>query len=329
MERNEIYQHIQKNLQDVPLMVIGTGGTIPYGIPGMNELADYILNTLNSKYLGQEGWENFSLNLKAGKDLESALNGINLSSDILDDIVVATWTLINKSDLVLFERLLDNKELLPITKLINKFYYPSPQNVNIITTNYDRVIEYACDQIGLKVNNCFSGYYRKTFDDSPLIMKNIVNLVKVHGSLDWFKDESDYVVSIPLQNKIPKNFIPELVTPGENKYKSIMNGEYRNLVHISDDLIKKASAFLCIGYGFNDEQIQRNIIERVRLGTPIVIVTKSFTNESRELIRKNATKYIIIQEDKNDASITEIEINGDISFLEGKLWDLNEFLEIL
>lgn len=87
----------------------------------------------------------FDENLSSGLDLEAALADIVFCPEIIDDIRRVTWEIISKSDLELFYRIIFNQEQIPLSRLIKFFYQPHPQCVNIITTNYDRVIEYACD----------------------------------------------------------------------------------------------------------------------------------------------------------------------------------------
>jgi len=329
MEQNEIFKVAQQYLRDVPLMLIGTGGTIPYGIPGMKELAEYLINSLGEKYKADPQWDTFSSNINSGQDLESALTNISLKKEILEDIICQTWVLVNDYDLRLFYKILESKTVLPIAKLIKKLLEPHPQCVNIITTNYDRVIEYACDQIKINVDKRFVGYYIKYFSNTKLQRSKVVNLIKVHGSLDLFRDENDYVYSIPLQKDIPINFIPEIITPGEDKYKTILNGECRDLVHIADDLINDAKSYLCIGYGFNDKQIQRNIIAGIKQDKPIVVVTRKISDESAGLIINNSKNYIIIQEDHENTENTDIIVNGNRVTLEGTYWTVEGLLKII
>lgn len=329
MNKSEVFKTIQQYLSDVPLLLIGTGGTIPCGIPGMVELSEHLIHELDDKYRDDIEWIKFTSNLKSGKDLESALTNLTLKQEILDDIAIQTWHLVNKADLNFLYGLINHKVDFPIANLIKRFYEPNPQCVNIITTNYDRIIEYACDQIYVNVDKRFIGYYIKSFSNIKLQTKKIVNLIKVHGSLDLYKDKDGFVYSIPLQGNIPNGLIPEIVTPGENKYRSILTGEYRDLVHIADDLINTAKSYLCIGYGFNDEQIQRNIISGIHDGKPIVVVTKAISDKSLSLIERNSEKYVIIRECKEDPTKTEFIVNNEFFRLEGTYWTINGLLMIV
>lgn len=329
MEKKEIYTTIQEYVRDVPMLLFGTGATIPYGIPGMGALTHCLVENLQIKYRGNSEWEKFQSNILSGLDLESALANISMPHDVLDDIIVQTWNLVNTADLSLLYDLIKNNTILPIGRLIKRFFDPNPQCVNIVTTNYDRVIEYACDQIHVSVDKRFKGYYIKIFSNSHLSKNKIVNLIKVHGSLDLFRNRKGYVTSIPLQKSIPDGLVPEIVTPGENKYRSILTGECRDLVHISDELINNANSYLCIGYGFNDEQIQRNIITGIRDSKPIVIATKKISKSAASLISSNSCKYVIIQESNTDPNCTDFVVNGVSEQLLGTYWSINGFLNII
>lgn len=75
---------------------------------------------------------------------------------------------------------------------------------------------------------------------------NTVNIVKVHGSLDTFKDVHGASLNIPLMNKIPDGLVPEIITPGSSKYRAVLKGTTRDLLNASDEMIKYAKSFLCI-----------------------------------------------------------------------------------
>jgi len=329
MDKNTFFKIVQQYTEDKPLLLIGTGATIPYGIPGMDKLAEHLLSTLGDKYKSDSGWIKFTKGVNSGLDLETALSDINLNDAIINDIIIQTWLLVSNADFDLLTKILRDKELLPLSQLIYKMYTPTPQCINIITTNYDRVIEYACDQVKLPTDVKFCGNYFKSFSNTEIKSRNIVNLIKVHGSLDMFKDTDNLVYSIPLQPTIPSGFIPEIITPGTNKYRALLTSQCADMKHQADNLVEKAKSFLCIGYGFNDNQIQRNIIEGIKNGKPIVVVTKQLSDAAASLIINSSKKYVIIQEDTSDATKSDIFINKERFQIEGTYWTVEGFLEII
>ncbi|MFM9331571.1 SIR2 family protein [Paenibacillus mesotrionivorans] len=328
MDREATFRLVQKYTQDVPLILIGTGGTMPYGIPGMPQLASHLIAQIGSKYESDEAWSIFQGRLMDGKDLESALTGINLLEEIMQDITRNTWELIAEHDLQLFYRVLKNEFTLPLGKLLHAMCVPHPKQVNVVTTNYDRVIEYSCDQFNISVNTLCDGRYIRKIDIQLAKGKCNVNLLKVHGSLDWFEHDNGNIYSVPLQRKIPEQMHPKIIPPGSEKYRSIAQPPSRDIIHIADDYIAKAQSFLCIGYGFNDEQIQTNIISAIRKDKPIVVVTKKLSDSAFRMISSNAAKYIIIQE--SDApGFTDFFMKEEKYSEKGDLWRLEEFFNIL
>lgn len=329
MDKDKIYQRIQKQLRDVPLILIGTGGTIPYGISGMGVLAETLLSELDGKYSGDSAWKEFASRLSSGTDLESALANLSLSEDIRADIVEVTWNLVSGDDIRLMHEWIATDKKPALGRIIHKFYQTDPQCVNIITTNYDRVIEYSCDQYMLPINTLFAGEYYKWFSAESISRKKKVNLLKVHGSLDWFYRDSAQVVSMPLQEKIPAGLSPAIVTPGTEKYERVLKPPFRDVLHVADDLIAKASGYLCIGYGFNDSQIQTNIISGIRSGKTITVWTKQLSNAALDLITKAGEEYIIVEAEDGDDSKSRIIFPEGEEILNEKIWDMEGLLQII
>ncbi|WP_372663783.1 SIR2 family protein [Cohnella sp.] len=328
MEQGDVFKIIQKYTQDVPLILIGTGGTIPYGIPGMSQLADHLIAQVGAKHNSDKDWSLFQERLTAGLDLESALTGLNLSEQTMYDITSSTWKLITQHDLKLFYKMLKNEITLTLGKLLRAMCVPHPMQVNVITTNYDRIIEYSCDQFNLSINTLCDGRYMRLIDTELVKRNHKVNLLKVHGSLDWFEHENGNVYSLPLQSNIPEQMHPKIIPPGSEKYRSIAQPPCRDVIHIADNFIAKAESFLCIGYGFNDEQIQTNIISAIRKGKPIVVVTKKLSDTALTMISKNAVKYVVIQESIT-SGYTDFLMKDAMHTEKGEFWKIEDFYNIL
>ena len=62
----------------------------------------------------------------------------------------------------------------------------------------------------------------------------------------------------------------------------------------SDDAIKKASSFLVVGFGFNDEHITPLVSKKTKQGTPIVVVTMNVTPTTEKELEK-AKKVIYVE----------------------------------
>jgi len=329
LDKDKLYARIQKQLSDVPLILIGTGGTIPDGISGMELLAEELIVKLGEKYSGDKAWREFASRLLSGSDLESALTDMQLSAEIKADIIMTTWNLVTRDDIELMRKWITTDTKPELGKVIKRFYQADPECVNIITTNYDRVIEYACDQFILPINTLFHGEFYRRFMDRGISRRKIVNLLKVHGSLDWFYTDSGQVVSIPLQENVPKGFSPAIVTPGTEKFQRVLDFPFRDVLHVADDLIANASGYLCIGYGFNDSQIQTNIISGIRSGKTITVWTKELSDAAMELITKSGDNYIIVEADKDDDSRSKVIFPEGEQMLDEKIWSMEGLLKII
>lgn len=76
MERKELFRFVQKSVENVPLLLIGSGSSAPHGLPGMTELGAHLLNRLSTKYAGVPSWNVFHSNIENGQDLETALTSL-------------------------------------------------------------------------------------------------------------------------------------------------------------------------------------------------------------------------------------------------------------
>lgn len=116
-----------------------------------------LISGLGGRYSEDAAWKEFSSRLAKGIDLENALSGLQLSTDISRDIVDITRNLVSRDDIKLMYDWIGTDRRSELGEVVNQFYKVNPQCVNIITTNYDRVIEYSCDQFKLPVNTFFLG----------------------------------------------------------------------------------------------------------------------------------------------------------------------------
>lgn len=323
---SEIFKCVQK-LTSNPLLFIGSGSSAAYGLPTMYVLGEHLISMLSPKYSDDNEWKKFKENLAVGQDLETALTDIVLKPEIINDIRKVTWQLVSDADLKVFNDITFGVSSMPLAELIKKLFQVHPQTVNIITTNYDRVIEYACDKAGIPVNTGFNGCYSKQYVGT-FNKKNMVNLIKVHGSLDLFKDSKDATISLPLQHQLPDGLLPEIITPGISKYKAVLTGIERPLLTEGDVMINNAESYLCIGYGFNDTQIQAEMINNIKKGKPLVLVTKKVSENTAHLLANTATNYIYINEGETEGT-TEFCINKKLITIEGTYWTIDGFMNII
>lgn len=314
--KEKIFKIAQSFLKNPPLIIWGSGATIPFGLPSMEDLN----NALKSKITGFDA-TNGNLEIELGKDKYQKQ---------MTQIKKTIWDKVINADISVLERITSNSnlEFIGIKLLIKKIIEAHPQIVNIITINYDRVLEYILSFHNIHFTDGFDGRILSVFDEKQFEGKAIVNLVKVHGSLNWFDVDGEIrYLSCHNQGKDP-----QIIAPGKNKYKEAYQSPYRELIQKADSLIKNASSFLVVGFGFNDEHLTPKIKVKVEKGTPIALITKKISDSSFEELKK-AEKYILFEESeggntkviyKENSSEDRKEVE-----LEGDFWQLNEFMEIL
>ena len=145
--------------------------------------------------------------------------------------------------------------------------------------------------------------------------------------MDYFKYSSGDSCSIPLQQTIPNDYIPDIIPPGSDKYRDVLRGVHRDLLQKADSYINSASSFLCIGYGFNDEQIQEKLLSGLRDGKPILVVTKKITDQALGLISGNSTNYVVVTEDIENRTV--FNINGILTVVDGNYWTVDGLMNII
>ena len=106
----------------------------------------------------------------------------------------------------------------------------------------------------------------------------MVDIWKVHGSIDWFRGQDDSIYSLPSIILPPEGYKPAIVTPGIDKYRQTHEEPFRTIITGADAAIEAGNSFFCVGYGFSDEHIQPKLVDRCkRQGKSIVVLAKKLT----------------------------------------------------
>ena len=79
--------------------------------------------------------------------LEEAIDQSDLPSDLSNQVREFVWDYISRHDIQLFKKLIASKTGFAMAELLHKVLMPTPNAATVITTNYDRVAEYAADII--------------------------------------------------------------------------------------------------------------------------------------------------------------------------------------
>lgn len=320
MKRNQerLFSAAQKFIASSPLVVWGSGATVPCGLPTMRKLAEHLRSAV-------------APDLKDSGNLEKEL-GDDKYEDRIDAIRQEIWNKIVEADVKVPDKILDGDDeyLNAIGELIGKIYSTHPQVVNFVTTNYDRVLEYVAAKNGYLVTDGTNMSTLSTFDERAFDRDKMVHVIKVHGSLSWFSVNGE--VRYSCRGLLHRE--PIIIIPGKRKYRDVLQIPYRELIRKSDELIAKAGSVLVVGFGFNDEHITPELVKKVRHGVPVVVVTKNVTEDChREL--SVATKMLLIENDESRKGFTKVtyrnqpETDEVVFSVSGEYWKLNKFMEAI
>ena len=313
--KEKVFTIIQNYLKTPPVIIWGSGATVPFGLPSMNTLNGILKDNISEF---DKNCENLEVEL-----------GKEKYHEVMPQIRNIIWHAISTVDNEVLQKLLtsNSDDFNGIKKLVEKISDAHPKVTNIVTTNYDRIIENVLSFHGIPFTDGFLGKELSLFDENLFSSKNIVNIVKVHGSLNWF----DFGGEIRyLQNNIESS-VPQIICPGKNKYQEAYKSPYRELIQKSDLYINSADSFLVIGFGFNDEHLTPRIKSKIKKGTPIVVITK-IISEACLIELESAEKYVLLEDDGDDktkVTLKERNLEKQIIILEGNFWSLNNFIEII
>jgi len=338
--KESVAEFAQECVSKLPVIILGSGASAAYGIPGMPQLKDQLLcitcpGTATPEEFAK--WSEFQAKLGT-TDLESALDEVRLPESLTSLVVESTWDYLAPFDYQVFEKAIADHNLFPLTKLFLHLFNSTRNDIHVVTPNYDRLAEYAADAGKLAHYTGFHyGHIRtRAVNERPRIHigtspGRTVNIWKVHGSFDWFRDTAGVVVGLPVSNTRPTNVSPVIVTPGIEKYRLTHDEPFHSVKSEADRALQNADAYLCIGYGFNDTHLQTTLVERCRgNNVPLVLLTKTVSTTAKSFLESGKCgEYLAIEESASGCRIyskdypTGEDIDGE------SMWQLDEFLKVV
>ncbi len=324
-------------LERLPTIVLGSGASAAHGVPGMPALQEHLVQSIEPKSTADEdAWLLVRTALNKGDDLEAALSTTLVPDRLSRDIIRATWSLVANSDADVFEKIATGSLELPLTRLLRWLTRSTRREVTIVTTNYDRLAEFAADAAGMVHLNGFAPGYLHERENSNLYsvrrgpqLARTAKLWKVHGSLDWFERNDNRIICARFTRKYPAGLQPVIVTPGVEKYQRTHLEPFRTVMSGADTALEFAAAVLCIGYGFRDTHIEPKLVDRCKdHDIPIVVLGKSLTAEARSFLERCAGRnHVALEEAGDDTRAITPDNPGGIIVPSARLWDLGEFLD--
>jgi len=339
--------HLQEFIRTRPMIIVGTGLSLSMGLPGMSQLLEHLEKRIPELSQGNtaihEEWKS-CLDLIHKYGFEEGLNQITICDELLELITNETADLVQIKDLQAFQSI-PNLQLsdFPFAKLIKHLVdslHPENQILNVITPNYDHLVEYACDLINVHCCTGFTGTYLLKFD--PAQLKNDsynlhpipdhkgnkrfrkiprVRLLKPHGSLYWQKVGNE---TYEAYHKIDSSK-RVIITPGNTKFKSSLTDSIMNFHReLANDCILNANSILIIGYGFNDLHLQTVLQDKLRAGVSCLILTKELSSYARQLISSHRQIFAL---EECGYLKTKWYFNELEGIWDDPIWSLDQFVK--
>lgn len=357
------YKEFQQILRDKVLVVVGSGASMALDRRfGMKALSDQLLKeipgTISGDTKAEKQWQAVSRKLKEEIDLESALKEVT-NEFLHEKIIDVTGNFLAELDKKYKLRILNEelKTFIGIGNFIQKLMNGRPEYdpiLDVVTPNYDMLIEHCCDKWKIPYVTGFWGGLKKHADWEEALqqmtyttyvpkgkklhkverVKRHIRLFKVHGSINRFtrngeEFEDNTLVYIDLSGSGVKRLI---IIPGNIKYRDAFNKTFDCIARANEE-VDKAGAFVFVGYGFNDDHIHQRIERQlVKKKKPGIIITKKLTANAENLLTRSNKMWAIYQDssnngssEENDTMIFNVAFGKPLEVKASRLWDIGCF----
>lgn len=348
---DDFFQELQQIFRQTPVLLVGSGFSCGYGLPGMVALGDYLGDKVAHSLVSAEAQALWAKSLPAvRKNLEAGLNTIAQGVAGREEIVAAIRNETAKLILAATEKAereilaLNAAKLAPV-RLLKMLFSGASQNsecIPIVTTNYDTLIELFSDLAELPLDTGFVGHRRRKPRAGQIFQSQYsrtwalerrrgglqadhrpcktIRLLKPHGSISWLATEHGPVEVLNADLVASR----AIVVPGPSKYQdALVNVLFDSMRTEMNNVITNASALLCLGFGFNDDHLQGVIRSRLNTGMPMVLLTRDKTASIEEVLKTYPHVIGVF----SNGSGAEINWRGTSMHDASPLWQLDDFLK--
>lgn len=347
---DDLFTDVQQIFRQTPALLVGSGFSCGYGLPGMGALGAHLEAEVSPALLSPEAKALWTKSLPAvHENLEAGLNtiphGVQGREEIVSAIRVQTAKLIIASTTKAEQEILceASARLAPV-RLLRILFNGAPQNaehIPVITTNYDTLIELFCDLAELALDTGFVGHRRRKPRPAPIFQTQYsrswaaerrggvqvdhrpcktVRLHKPHGSISWIMTAHGPVEVLNSE----ADAMRAIVVPGPSKYQdALVNVLFDAMRTEMNTVLGSAPALFCLGFGFNDDHLQGVIRARLDARMPMILLTRGKTDSIEEVLK---TYPHVIGIFKHEAG-TEIYWRGRSILVASALWQLDDFLK--
>jgi len=332
---------IQQHMSDGLVTIVGSGLSCAEGLPSMGALATHLslaLGTLPSGKLRDE-WAKIAPSLTV-VGLEQALLDTPPSAELEDLIRREVAAFVSSSENDLISEVFEKGRVLRFTRLLKYLLCP-PNGIQVVTTNYDRLLEVAAEEAGIGVDTMFVGTFAGRLDEREarlsfcrdvtlhknkprFFFANRMVLSKLHGSLDWYERNGSPVRHCGELAGAGRLIIP----PGQNKYRNGYDSPFDVHRERANHAIDRASCFLIIGYGFNDGHLETHLKERMKSGVSTLVLTHSLSTNAKSALSAAPHFLALEAADIKGVLSTRVFSPGAIDVFSGvSLWDVGNLVK--
>lgn len=329
---------IQDFFQENTVTIVGSGLSAAEGIPGMQSLAMELQDKLPykiSEKADTDNWKAISDRLKEGEGLEVALHNEKPTSIVEEKIRETTAAFIRSSERKALNNVLSGGARFRFSDYLQRFNIRN-NGLTVITTNYDRLVEYSCEMNGIRVDTLFVGKYICQFspDESKYsFCKSIyklkgqsrveyspkVTVLKPHGCLSWYQIDG-CARSVPHLEK--DNCL--IITPGINKYREGYNEPFDTHRARANAAIDSALRYIIIGYGFGDDHLETHLLRQLNSNKPALIITHTLSDKAIKIVKDCKNILAICSRDNGSLVLTKYD---EEFFPDINLWDTREMIK--
>jgi hypothetical protein len=342
MDLHTIKVRLQEHLSDGLVTIVGSGLSCAEGLPGMGELANYLLAEVGVGLAGTDAttWASASA-LLATKGLEGALLAVPPTPAIESAIAFATGNLIAERERSVVSEVFSGTRKLPLSRLLRHLVMPEA-GITIVTTNYDRLVEIAAEEAGIGADTMFVGRFAGQLNERASLLsfcrkvtvkqrhtlatfhyRPRVLVCKPHGSLDWYA-RAGRPVFYP--GDLP-DAVRLIITPGHNKFRNGYESPFDHHRSKANDAIDRASRFLVLGYGFNDDHLETHLSPRIQGGKPTLMLTRTLSTVARQLALMHANVIALEHAEVAGVAGTRVIIEQkEFFFPEIGMWNVDSFV---
>ena len=192
--------------------------------------------------------------------------------------------------------------------------------VHFVTTNYDTLIEDAAEKVHVTVFDGFTFSKEPVFDsdmfewnlvrDVPYVntseleyKKRVINLLKLHGSLSWEKEDGTVYKRENTTN-------PLIIYPSSSKYEQTYSEPYFDLFAKFQELLKRKNTLLITsGFSFGDNHISRMIIKSIETNRTLSMLFTDYSIDDSPIV--DQLKKLL--DEKYPVALLKATLNDDLT----------------